>query len=171
MQENKEIKYLKGSDIKPLRKKLHKEQDGICPICVTRLSVDFMALDHQHKLFVNQPLLEDGAGLCRGVICMVCNAWEGKVSLGFKRMGLHKKEASMSTLLRNLADYLDRENLPFVHPREQDPIPKLKKQCYNKLKKVYKGRAKFPEYPKSKKVTKKLGELFKEYNLEIDYYK
>ena len=39
---DKEIKYLKTTEIKALREKLHLEQDGICPICVTKLSADFI---------------------------------------------------------------------------------------------------------------------------------
>lgn len=171
-----DIIILKDKDIKPLREKLHKEQDGICPICTHKLSVDAMALDHQHKLFKNQPLLEDGAGLCRGVICMVCNSWEGKVSGGFKRMGLHKKDISMADMLRNLADYLDQENLPYIHPREVPKEPKISKRNYNKIKSLYnkeefiptrKGQKKkaFPEFPKSGKLTKDLGVLFEKYEI------
>ena len=50
-------------------------------------------------------------------------------------------------------------------------LPKLKKSSYNKLKKLYSGKAKFPEFPKSGKLSKKLEELFSKYNLVPDFYK
>lgn len=162
------ITVLKDKDIKILREKLHNEQDGVCPICEHKLSVDAMALDHQHKLFKNQPLLEDGAGLCRGVICMVCNSWEGKVSGGFKRMGLHKKDISMADMLRNLADYLDQENLPYIHPREVPKEPIFMKSVYNKIIKQFKityPKRKVPGYPSSKKWTKQFIELSEEFEI------
>lgn len=166
-----EIVYLKSTEVKALREKLHNEQNMICPVCAQKMSHDAMALDHQHKLFKNQPLLEDGAGLVRGAICLVCNSWEGKVSGSFKRMGLHKKNNSMSDLLRNLADYLERENLPYVHPNEVPREPNISKKNYNKIKKMYESeeftperknqkKKVFPEFPKSAKLTKALEELF-----------
>lgn len=170
MSNKKEIKYLKTSEVKALREKLHEAQNKICPVCDQYMSHDAMALDHQHKLFKNQPLLEDGAGLVRGVICMVCNSWEGKVSNSFKRMGLHKKDKSMSELLRNLADYLEQENLPYVHPNEVPKTPKLMKSKYNKIVKLYKlefPSKKVPEYPKSGKVTKLFEELAEKYDIEL----
>lgn len=165
-----EIIYLKTTEVKALREKLHNEQDMICPICKHLMSHDAMALDHQHKLFKNQPLLEDGAGLVRGVICLNCNSWEGKVSGSFKRMGLHKKDSSMSDMLRNLADYLDRENLPYVHPNEVPKAPKLGKAKYNKIIKIFKElnpNKKVPEYPKSGNVTKLFEELSELYGVPL----
>jgi hypothetical protein len=165
-----EVIFMKDKDVKELRERLHEEQDKICPVCAQKMSHDAMALDHQHKLFADQPLLDDGAGLVRGAICMGCNSWEGRVTNSFKRMGLHKKDASFSDMLHNLADYLDRENLPYLHPREVPKALKLKKSCYNKLVKVYDKKAKIPDYPKSKKLTKKLKELFEEYKITVEYY-
>ena len=58
-----------------------------------------------------------------------------------------------------------------LHPTEAPKLPKLKKSSYNKLKKVYDGRAKFPPYPASKKLIKALEKLFKKYNIEPKFYK
>lgn len=44
--------------------------------------------------------------------------------------------------------------------------PNVSKKNYNKLKKAYTGKAKFPDYPSSKKLTKPLEKLFKEYEIE-----
>jgi hypothetical protein len=81
----------------------------------------------------------------------------------------------LPTFLRNLADYLEDNHLQdktlYIHPSEEVKEPKLKKSSYNKLKKLYSGKAKFPEFPKSGKLSKKLEELFSKYNLEPDFYK
>lgn len=163
------ITVLKDKDIKPLREELHNKQNKICPICKDKLSADAMALDHQHKLFADQPLLENGAGLCRGVICMQCNAWEGKMSKGFKRMGLHKKKnADMIDMIRNLADYLEQENLPYIHPREVPKEPQFMKNVYNKIIKQFKltyPKKKVPAYPSSKKWTKLFIALSEEFEI------
>lgn len=158
--------YLKSTDIKPLREKLYKEQNGICPIC--KETMNECALDHQHKLFKNQPIGEDGAGLIRGVCCMTCNSFEGKIFNSHRRLGLHKKEKSLPELLRNLAKYLEQENLPYIHPTEQPKQEKIGKRIFNKVNKLYQEehpKRKPLEYPKSGKITKVLKELIKKYNI------
>lgn len=163
------MEYLKSKDIKPLREKLHKEQDFICPVCEQKTPLSETTLDHQHKLFKDQPLGENGAGLIRGVLCKQCNSVEGKIFNSLRRMGMHKKDISFSEILRNLADYLERDNLPLVHPTEIPKEPKIKKTCYNKLKKVC--TVKMPAYPKSGKLTKELEKLFIRFNVDIEYLK
>ena len=159
---------LKQKDIKPLREKLHKEQNYICPICKEKIPLEQVTLDHQHKLFKDQLLSENGAGEVRGVLCFQCNSAEGMFFNKFKRQGLHKKDISYTDWLRNLADYLDQDNLEFIHPTEVPKKPDVSKSNYNKLKKAYlesNKKAKFPVYPKSKKLTKKLDELFCEFKI------
>lgn len=169
--EKKEMIYLKSKDVKELREKLHEEQNCVCPVCNEVTSHDSTTLDHQHKLFKSQELHENGAGEIRGVLCFVCNAFEGMVLSKYVRQGLHKKDISQSDLLRNLANYLERDNLPYVHPSEVPKPDKIKKQSYKKLLKVYAGKAKFPEYPASGKLTKRLKELFEEYDITPEFYK
>jgi hypothetical protein len=100
--------------------------------------------------------------------------WEGKISNSFKRLGLHKYELDMPEMLRNLADYLEQEATNYIHPNEQEKPKKITKTCYGKLVKKlnevgYKN--KIPEYPKSQMLTKALSELFKKYEVEVEYYK
>jgi len=163
------MKQMKHSEIKPLREKIHAEQNFICPICKNKIPPEDTTLDHQHKLFKDQQIGEDGAGLVRGVLCFQCNAFEGKIASSFKRLGLHKKGVDISEMLKNLGEYLSRDNLPLIHPTEAPKEPKIKKTSYNKLKKVC--TVKMPAYPRSGKLTKELKKLFERFDVEVEYLK
>lgn len=168
----KELIQLKSKDLKPLKEKWHNEQNQICPVLKKEFPLDDMVIDHEHKLKSELPDAS-GKGCCRGAISRFANALEGKILNNFKRMGLDK-HINLPTFLRNLADYLEsnhlEDNILYIHPSEEVKEPKLKKTSYNKLKKLYSGKARFPEFPKSGKLTKQLEELFKTYNLEPEYY-
>jgi hypothetical protein len=169
-----DIIQLKQKDVKALRIKLHEEQNMICPVCNQYMPHEDMTLDHQHKLFKDQPLLEDGAGMVRGAICKLCNSWEGKVTNSFKRMGLHKKDGSFAELLRNLADYIEQDNLPMIHYSEEQKRKKLSKRCFKTLLKEHtkrKPKNKPLVYPKSGFLTKGLETLFIEYGIPIVFNK
>lgn len=58
---------LKQVEIKEVREKLYKQQEGICPIC--KHTIKDPCLDHNHK-----------TGAIRAVLCRNCNRVEGKVS-------------------------------------------------------------------------------------------
>ena len=164
----KEIIQLKASDIKPLKEKWHTEQNGICPILKKEYPLDKFVIDHLHKLKSEEAGI-DGKGCCRSAIEFRANALEGKITNNFKRLGLDK-EIDLPSFLRNLADYLENNHLQddilYIHPNEKPKESTVSKKNYNKLKKVYSGKAKFPEYPNSKKLTKPLEKLFKEYEIE-----
>lgn len=163
-----EIIQLKSNDLKPLKEKWHTEQNSICPILKKQITLDRLVVDHFHKLKSEEPGI-DGKGCCRGAIEFRANALEGKITNNFKRLGLDK-EIDLPSFLRNLADYLENNHLQddilYVHPNEVKREPNVSKKNYNKLKKVYTGKAKFPDYPQSKKLTKPLEKLFKEYQIE-----
>lgn len=164
----KEIIQLKSNDLKPLKEKWHAEQDSICPILKKEFPLEKMCIDHLHKLKSEEPGV-DGKGCARGAIEFRSNALEGKITNNFKRLGLDK-EIDLPSFLRNLADYLENNHLDnevlYIHPTEVSRNPKVSKKNYNKLKKLYAGKAKFPEYPNSGKLTKPLEKLFKEYEIE-----
>jgi len=163
------MQTLKQTDLKPLREKLHDEQHGICPILKQEFDVEEMVIDHQHKK-KSDPIGENGGGLVRGCIHNQANVIEGKITNTYKRYGLHKF-ISLPELLRNLADYLERDNLPYIHPSEIEKPKKLKKHSYNALKRAYVGRAKFPAYPKSGKLTAPLKRLYERFNIMPEFYK
>ena len=157
----KQPRQLKASDIPKLRKHLLKKQNEICPICSKKIKD--ACLDHSHIKRIK------GSGLIRGVLCRTCNVFIAKSENNCTRYGILQTE--LPTILRSCASYLERKHLPYIHPSEAPKVPKLTKRSYNKLCKVYSGRAKFPEYPKSGKCTKKLSSLFEEYKLEPEFYK
>ena len=164
----KELVNLKQNDLKPLKEKWAEEQNYICPILKKEIPLEKLVIDHLHKLKSEDPGL-NGKGCCRGAIDFRANALEGKITNNFKRLGL-EKDIKLPEFLRNLADYLENNHLNdeilFIHLTEVIKEPKLSKRSYNKLKKLYTGKAKFPDFPSSGKLTKPLEKLFKEYNIE-----
>ena len=102
-----------------------------------------------------------------------CNALEGKIANNFKRLGLNK-ETDLPSLLRNLADYLERPNLPYIHPSEKPKSQKLMKSSYNKLIKelqLINYNKPVPPFPKNKKLSKKLQKLYDLVELEPSFIK
>lgn len=73
-----------------------------CPILGTRTN-DWV-VDHDHK-----------TGLVRGVISRVGNSLIGKIENFLKSRG-GQKEVNFPRILRNIADYLEREQLDVLHP-------------------------------------------------------
>lgn len=165
------LKQLKYKDVAPLREKLLKEQSNKCAICGCVIDEKSgSSLDHQHKL-KSEPCGKDGGGLIRGVLCRNCNVWEGKIWNGTRRYRQPQNVNERVQMLKELIKFYEKEPLPLIHPTETPPTPKLMKSSYNKLLKLYKGKAKFPNYPKSKKITKKLEKLYIKHNLEPEFYK
>lgn len=154
-------KQLKAKDVPKLRKFLLRKQNGKCLIC--EKETNDPCLDHSHIKRVK------GTGLIRGVLCRTCNSFIAKSENNCTRYGI--LQADLPAILRACADYLERKHLPYIHPSEKPKDPKITVQSYNRLAKLYSGRAKFPEYPKSGKLTKKLSVLFEEYKLEPKFYK
>jgi hypothetical protein len=57
-----------------------------------------------------------------------------------------------------------------IHPREKPKEKKIMKSKYNKLKKIFLEKypnKKFPEFPKSGKLTKPLEKISKEFNYNL----
>jgi hypothetical protein len=158
-------KPLKHKDIKPLREKLWRENGCKCPICGTEITENEVALDHDHD-----------TTLIRNSICKKCNSCEGAIKSKWKRMGL-MNVIPLDDFLYNLAMYLKAEQLPYIHPSHVQKKPKLMKSSYNKLKreiqqanKYLKKPIKIPPYPKSKRLTKKLKELYERFGIDPEFY-
>lgn len=162
----RELIQLKSKDIKPLRTKLLNEQNGNCKLCGETINDESgISLDHQH-MTSKEIIGEDGAGLVRGVLCRSCNVLEGKIWNNVSRYKQPENVADRIHFLESLISYYKESNTEFIHPNEEPKEPIVSKRNYNKLKKIYTGRKKFPEYPKSKKLTVQLKQLFKEYSIE-----
>ena len=158
-------KPLKHKDIKPLREKLWKENDFCCPICGSILPESDCALDHSHD-----------TGLIRNTICKKCNSLEGIFKSKWKRSGLMDL-IEFADLLESMAMYLKKDHLPYLHPTAVMKKPKLMKSSYNTLKREIERAnnylekpIKMPDYPKSKRLTKKLKELYEQFGIEPKYY-
>lgn len=164
---NKKLTQLNHEDIKPLREKLHKQQNEICPLLKKKIPFDQVVVDHQH-MKTSEVLGVNGAGCVRGAIQFQANVMEGKITNAYVRTGLHKSGVPLPEFLRNLADYLEQEPLPFIHPNEKPKPKKFGKRVFNKLNKAYK--LKYPKrkplvYPKRHVLTNTWIALFKEFNL------
>jgi len=172
----KQLIQLKQKNIKELKEKLWLENNKICPLLGIEVELDKMVLDHIHKL-KNEECSEQ-KGTIRNALEFRANAMEGKITNNWKRyFGADETNhpISLPDFLRNLADYLeagayqDEEGNFYIHPSEEPKAQKVSKRNYNKLKKEYglSGRKKkFPDFPKSGKLTVGLKVLFEEFNIE-----
>lgn len=164
---------MKPKDIKPLREKIWKKNKKKCPVLGKEIPFSDTQLDHQHKTLNEE--FSPKKGVIRTCLDFRVNQILGKVENQIKRTGLDKDpEFDLPTFLRNQADYFeagqyqDEDGNYYIHPKELPKEPNVSKSNYNKLKKIYsqsRKKKKFPEYPKSKKLTKELQSLFKEFNI------
>ena len=171
--EEQEIIQLDGKDIKPIREKLLEEQNGICPLCLTPIDPNDAALDHCHD-----------SGLIRGVLHKRCNSNEGALKSKFRRSGIQNIEGCEITFeeyILNLHFYLTKDHHDMLHPSNKPGPKKLMKSSYNKLvreikkaNEYYKAHnkkpIKIPDYPKSKRLTKRLDELYEEFGIDPRFY-
>ena len=159
------MKQLKSKDIPELREKILKEdQNGLCPIC--NQEPKRPCLDHEHKKKIK------GTGQIRGVLCSTCNVFIGKSENNCMRYGISQKD--LPSILRNTADYLEKDQYPYIHPSEAPKKKILSKNCFKRLARDYIN--KYPKrkrlvYPKSKHLTKDLEKKFKMFDIEIIYNK
>lgn len=167
---------LNQADVPKLREQWSKDNDYLCPILGIPLN-DNYTLDHYHSSRNGNVDIKYHEGCCRGVIHKRVNSFEGRVVKSYIRDGLSAL-IDLPTLLRKLADYyeynkLHSEDTLYIHPSEKPKPKKITKTCYNKLAQATKADNKTLNltYPKSGKLTKPLEKLFKEYNIEITYYK
>ena len=90
-----------SKDAGKYRSELLKEQKGIDPIL--GIPITKPVLDHQHS----------GNQHCREVLQNEVNGWEGRVVNSFKRCLGHLTDKPVYEVLRNLADYIERnEKIP-----------------------------------------------------------
>ena len=169
------LKQLSQKDIPLLKEKLWLQNNKKCPLLNIEIPLEKTVLDHVHKLKSEEP--SEQKGTIRNAIEFRANAMEGKITNNWKRYfsnDTSKHPISLPNFLRNLADYLEagaysEDDTYYIHPTEKPKRPNISKSNYNKLKKLYLSsgrRKKFPEYPRSKKLTKSLQKLFIEYDIE-----
>lgn len=170
-----EIKHLKTKDIKPLRDKLLKLNEGKCPILLTELDPKQAVLDHIHKQRKSDNITEN-AGVVRNTIDRNVNCMIGKIENAYKRY-IPRDTNDLPSLLRNIADYIEKgpynENgVIFSHPTENGngDLIKMKnipfqKRLFNKLNlKLKENKKKTINYKKY--LDSRIYQLLKEYCIE-----
>lgn len=171
---NNIFKEMRQKDIKYLREQIWKYNDRKCPVLGVEIPLKDSALDHCHKK-VSEEYSPD-KGTIRTTLDFRVNSVLGKLENSIIRYGLHNfEDFNLPEFLRNAADYFeegayrDSEGNYYIHPREVPKEPQVSKRNYNRLAKLYKEsgkKPKFPEYPKSKKLTIPLKKLFEEFEIE-----
>ena len=159
---------MKSKDVKSLKQILLEKQEYRCAICGKELTLENSVLDHQHKNRKTDPNGINGDGLVRGVLCQEDNLTEGKIWNATKRFQGARTVQDRIIWLQKLIKYYQQDPYPYIHPTEVKKEPDLSKKNFNKLAKLYKE--KYPkkkplEYPKSKKMTKSLKLLYKEFDI------
>jgi len=176
-QKDKQLKYIKYSDLTSMKE---KATGTTCAITGIKLNYDNAVIDHCHitkKEIKNGCLGIDGKGLLRGAIINQVNVFVGKIENGWKRSGSHLLGLSLPDILRRIADYIENPPLvheKIVHPKERPPKSELTKTEYNRICKhwstMFPGKRTPPKYPKSKIKTPKWAQLLARAN-EIHFGK
>ena len=162
-----ELKTLTVKEAGDLKLSLLK-QNSKCPLC--GCEVQSPVLDHQH-LTNKDTIGDNGSGLVRGVLCNTCNVLLGKIENNSKRY----LKTDLCDFLRNAANYLESDNLPFIHPRETKRLKEIcKKSDYNKFIRnaVKNGKDKekmMKKYKYAKYYNKSLNELRNIYGSELPF--
>jgi len=94
------MKYLPQSKLAEWRKKNAPKK---CPLVEYKTSN--WVVDHNHT-----------SGFVRGVVSSEGNALLGRIENAFKRLSRGAKKASLPTILRNMASYLEQDDLQLLHP-------------------------------------------------------
>lgn len=167
------MKQLKQKDIKQVREELLKKNNYICPILKIPLDPKDAALDHSHQ---DSEVSETKEGQIRSTIHKYANSLEGVMRSRYRRSGV-SQWISFEEFLLNLYNYLMEYREPMLHPSHAPKPRKLKKSSYNKLVKeikecnqYLKKPIKIPPYPKSKRLTKRLKELYEQFGIYPEYY-
>ena len=163
----KKLVQLERKDVAKFRDKILAEQQFKCGICEMTLQKSQAVLDHLHKRRKSDIPGVNDAGLVRGVLCDGCNRIEGKVAKSAMRF---QKDAvpGVPTLLRKMADYLEREKHLLIHPTEKLVARKPSKLQYNKLAKIVASKPIPPTLPafNPRKVSTALQKLFDAFNVD-----
>lgn len=100
------MKQLKaGKTYQQAKETMYHQQCGRCLLCERELDHEIQKnhLDHDHALSGS------GAGRIRGLLCGICNVWEGKMLHQFNRSGLVSRGRDYIPSLENLVAYLKKD--------------------------------------------------------------
>jgi len=110
------VKYVKQSALKKFRE---ENQPSKCPI----IEVDNpgWVVDHDHY-----------SGQIRGVISSEGNTYIGRLENAFNRMSVTARKVGLPKMLKNIADYLTKEDTNLLHPTGY-------RQLYKRFDRLKKG--------------------------------
>lgn len=150
-----EVQQLEVKSVKFVRDSLLEKQLGKCSLC--NEPVKYPVVDHWHQK------RNYGNGLVRSVVCSGCNILIAAVENNLTRYGVDYSDAG--NWIKNLADYLEDEQYPMLHPSEK-PVVKIGKRDFKELMDKY--CEKYPKrnplkYPKNGKASARLQEVIKEF--------
>jgi hypothetical protein len=94
------MQYIKQSDLKDWR---NKNSTNKCPI--TSADMEDCVVDHSHD-----------TGRVRGVLHRQSNVLLGKIENAWKRYVQKSSAVELPEALRNMADYLEKDDLDLLHP-------------------------------------------------------
>lgn len=143
---------MKQKDLKILRDKLLKDQNGICPIC--KKEIQRAVLDHFHRRKIK------GTGLCRGVLCNSCNFFLGRIENSCARAGI--KIDDLDEILLNLVNYRQNFKTNYVHPTEFKKITKKQVENIQKYFREVYPRKILPEFPESMNMNSQFKKIIKD---------
>lgn len=108
-----------AKQIAAFRATLSKEQKGLDPVLGEPLRKP--CLDHDHF-----------DGKCRGVLSQCVNTFEGYVLKAWMKYVSEYTQTSLSTALRNMADYLEQDFSQYpIHGNYKDDMVKFLRRCTN----------------------------------------
>ena len=99
-----DILLFSADDVNRVRKKLVEEQGGVDPI--TKEPLVSPCLDHLH----------DNSQQVRAAISREINVLVGKIENTYMRNIKYWCDVPLAEILRGVADYLEQEPLPIIHP-------------------------------------------------------
>lgn len=159
------MKQLKNQkEANELRAKLLEEQGYICPITGFKLTMGNCVLDHNHR-----------TGHVRGVIFGGANRVLQDTQ--WIRYGLRPEIHAL--MLRNMADYIEKEPLDYLHHACRPQKQIIKKSNYIKLGKlIIKDKGAVPSWwgyvetrgRRGQHLSDRLKALYDKYGLEPEYY-
>ena len=163
------MKKIKNSEIKKFRDELYIKQNNKCDVLKIDIPSEKRVLDHihsDHKYYKE-------TGYIRGVIHSEINILLGKIENQWKRTSKELKNIfELDDILCLLSEYIKKHKSKeekILHPKEYKE-PKIMKSKYNKLKKLFLEKypnKKFPDFPKTQKLTIKLKQLSEEFKINL----
>lgn len=114
------MRKLKAGEVVAFKNKLHREQEGVCPLCLKPLPTQMskVALDHDHT-----------TGEVRGLLHLGCNKAEGSIYNSIGRWGgVGKDYKDVLPYLKRMVQYLESAGAGVIYHLHKTPEEKAELQ-------------------------------------------